>query len=332
MDEQKFQIPEQFNGQFVGDPTNPYQQQYIDTCAIKSQQLILNEFGIPVTEDDCVKYSMEKGWYHNDGSGTTFEDIGKLLTDAGVPCTQSEGANVYDLANQLAQGHKVVVAVDSGELWDNGILDWLKDFFFGNTPDHAVIVAGVDMTDPDNPMVLVTDPGNGTPTKPYPLDQFMDAWADSECYMVSTDVATPDATQAMRDNGLLDGHLNSVAGVGYDTFHQFLNYSHQMDFSSQSSTLYDAFQQFPTSGTTFDDLLTQFSLPVFDSASVIDPLNTGLNSLNTDLAPLAMTGVDSLTTPGYVDPFTFDFNSLNTNSWLDEAHATEQTFDDTFNG
>ena len=35
----------------VGDFTNPYQQTYPDTCAIKSQQLIMNDFGIPVTED-----------------------------------------------------------------------------------------------------------------------------------------------------------------------------------------------------------------------------------------------------------------------------------------
>ena len=141
----------------VGDFTNPYQQTYPDTCAIKSQQLIMNDFGIPVTEDQCVQYSIDNGWYSGDGTGTQCQDVGKLLTDSGIPCTQRENANVYDLANELAQGHKVIVGVDSGELWDGNILDWLKDIFMGNTPDHALIVAGIDMSDPKNPMVTFKD-------------------------------------------------------------------------------------------------------------------------------------------------------------------------------
>ena len=278
----------------VGDFNNPTQQAYGDTCAIKSQQLILNDFGIPVTEDQCVQYSIEHGWYANDGSGTSTGDIGKLLCDAGVPCTQTDGANVYDLANQLAQGHKIIVTVDSGELWDNSILDWLKDIFFGDTPDHALIVAGIDMTDPDNPMVIVTDPGNGHPAQPYPLDQFMDAWSDSNCFMVSTDIATPEATQSMVSNGLVDGHLNEVANVDYNTFTQFQDYSHQIDFASQGPQLYDMFQQFPTMDMSFNDALFQFDLPPFDPT-------------------LAM----SMPATNYIDPFTFNYSGIQNLNWIE---------------
>ena len=49
------------------------QQAYSDTCAIKSQQLILNDFGIPCTEDDLVRTSIEQGWY--DGNGTSMQDV-----------------------------------------------------------------------------------------------------------------------------------------------------------------------------------------------------------------------------------------------------------------
>lgn len=59
------------------------------------------------------------------------------------------------------QGHKVIVGVDSGELWDNKLLGWWNDFFHGDTPDHALVVAGIDMADPNNPMVILTDPGTG---------------------------------------------------------------------------------------------------------------------------------------------------------------------------
>lgn len=52
---------------------NSIQQEYADTCAIKSQQLILNDFGVPVSEDQLVQYSIEHGWYSGDGTGTQWE-------------------------------------------------------------------------------------------------------------------------------------------------------------------------------------------------------------------------------------------------------------------
>ena len=63
---------------------NSIQQEYADTCAIKSQQLILNDFGVPVSEDQLVQYSIEHGWYSGDGTGTQMGDVGKLLAEAGI--------------------------------------------------------------------------------------------------------------------------------------------------------------------------------------------------------------------------------------------------------
>ncbi len=275
----------------VGDITNPYEQNYDDTCAIKSQQLILKDFGINVTEDQCVQYSKEHGWYNG---GTLPQDVGKLLDAAGIPCTQTDGANVYDLVNELSQGHKVIVGVDSGELWSDSIWDWLKDIFLGDTPDHALIVAGIDMTDPDNPMVIVTDPGTGQPAQPYPLDQFMDAWSDSNCFMVSTNIATPEATQSMAANGLVNGHLNEVANVDYNTFVQFQDYSHQIDYAIQGPQLYNMFQQFPTMDMSFNDALTQFSMPPYDPLLTIPVTNS-------------------------INPFTFNYTGLTDLGWMGDA-------------
>ena len=56
---------------FIGNPDNIYQQHADDTCAIKSQQLILKEYGINVSEEELVQLSMQNGWYTGDGSGKT---------------------------------------------------------------------------------------------------------------------------------------------------------------------------------------------------------------------------------------------------------------------
>lgn len=281
------------NSSIIGNPINPFEQQYSDTCAIKSQQLILNDFGIPVTEDQLVQYSYEHGWYTGDGTGTLMGDVGNLLMDAGIPCTQHIDANVFDLTKELAQGHKIIVGIDSSELHSGSLSSWLKDLFQGNSPDHALIVAGIDLTDPDNPMVILTDPGTGEPAAPYPLDQFMDAWADSSHFMVSTDIPTPDAMHTFQEMGG-NYHLSEVAGVDYDTFNMFQNYSHCLPAStmypgmgSPMNMLYNAFDIMPTMpGMTFTDVLAYVGLPPMDMAlpmypsfnpAMYDYSNFGLN-------------------------------------------------------
>lgn len=250
---------------FVGNPDNIYQQHAEDTCAIKSQQLILKEYGINVSEEELVQLSMQNGWYTGDGSGTQLIDIGRLIAEAGIPVTQHIDANVYDIADHLANGHQVIVTVDSSELWEGGILEWLKDLFFGNEVDHALLVVGIDNTDPDNPMVLVTDPGTGEACKPYPLDQFMDAWSDSQHFMVTTDIPTPSCINNFEAAGITDMHLPAVANVPYNDFLEFQAYSHQID-PSQLSTLNNMFDAYSLNSSNWDfqNMLTAYDLPAWD--------------------------------------------------------------------
>lgn len=240
------------------------QQQYSDSCAIKSQQIILNEFGIDVTEDQLVQYSYEHGWYHNDGTGTSPADVGNLLESADIPVTRQVDANVFNLVSELSQGHKIIVGVDSGELWGDKFTAWLKDFFLGDTPDHALVVAGIDTSDPDNVMVIVDDPGSGDYHKAYPLDQFMDAWSDAQCYMVSTDIPVPSYAASMQnfDYGL--GHINDVGGLDYSDFQIFNDiscgipslYNNDGTTISPTSSLMDAYFDVANDNTSFVDIFS----------------------------------------------------------------------------
>lgn len=196
---------------------NPIQQQYEDTCAVKSQQIILNDFGIDVTEDQLVQHSIDCGWY--DGNGTKMGDVGRLLADAGIPVTQMQDANVYTLMNELAQGHKVIVSVDADELWDKNIMTPFNDMLHGETPNHALIVAGIDTTDPGHAKVILTDPGTGDYCKEYPLEQFQDAWNDSKCFMVSTQIPAPlEYNPEMINFDYAAGHLSAIGAMPYDQF------------------------------------------------------------------------------------------------------------------
>lgn len=181
-------------------------QGYDDTCAVRSQQIILRDFGVDVSQEQLMQFAEENGWYQK-GGGTPMAFVGYILQGCGVNVHQQEDCNVYDLVNELAQGHRVIVGVDSGELWadkDSGTpwyerltdkaSEWFEDQFHGeNGADHALIVAGVevDQNNPENTKVILTDPGTGDLRIEYSLDEFMDAWKDSNCFMVATNDAAP---------------------------------------------------------------------------------------------------------------------------------------------
>lgn len=206
------------------------QQLYPDTCAIKSQQLILKDFGIDVTETELVQAASANGWYN---AGTAPQDVGNLLNLAGIPITKQTHANVFNLVNELAQGHEVIVGVDADELWHNNTFsekfsNWVNDALGEQGGNHALIVAGIDTRDPNNIQVIVKDPGNGDDGKPYPLCQFMDAWADTQCLMVATDVAAPKDVKGMELFDYQTGHLETVAGVDYAQFCVFNELSNEL--------------------------------------------------------------------------------------------------------
>lgn len=208
----------------MADFYNPeVQQLFPDSCAIKSQQLILSEFGIEVSEVDLVQTAAANGWYNG---GTAPQDVGNLLELADIPVTRQAGANVFNLVNELAQGHKVIVGLDANEIWYNDSIgdklrNWYSDFFGEGGGNHALIVAGIDTSDPNNIQVIVRDPGSGDDGKPYPLDQFMDAWSDANCYMVSTDMSAPEFAEGMQNFDQELGHIPEVAGVNYHDFQIF---------------------------------------------------------------------------------------------------------------
>lgn len=187
-------IPQQTSHQY-GDcePTvsfdpNVYQY-YPDTCAIQSQKLILEKYGIDMSADELREEAMMHGWYA-EGYGTPINKVGELLRLHNVPFNCSEDNNIFNIASELAQHHQIIVAVDSNELHDRcGIMTKLEDWFMGEKPNHALIVAGLDTSDPTDVKVILTDPGTGELRVTYSESEFMDAWKDSNCFMVSTDVA-----------------------------------------------------------------------------------------------------------------------------------------------
>lgn len=167
----------------VGEPQEDLQywefQGYSGPCAIYAQMFAYEGLtGKEVDVDDLIDVAEENGWY--DGSGTSMDDMDKILNYLGMDTELSYDNDMDDIINCLENGGKVVVAVDGDEIWygDN------DDMYTPNNPNHAIEVIGVDYSSGE-PMVILND--SGTPDGQglmVPMDQFVDAWDDSGSLLV----------------------------------------------------------------------------------------------------------------------------------------------------
>jgi hypothetical protein len=188
---------EEFYGSFIPtqfDNDVWHMQQYPDTCAIVCQEYILKEFDIMVTEDELRDIAIENGYYYP-GAGTTLSDVGNLLEHYKVEIDMSYKSDILDVIEKLSNGQKVIVALDSNEIWPDKEIDQMDDAWGCLEPNHAVVVTGYDFNNPDDQKIFLNDPGHSLGKNfEVSLKDFRNAWDDSNNLMVYTDKAIPTAT------------------------------------------------------------------------------------------------------------------------------------------
>lgn len=195
-------------------------KQHYENCQAKAEEFIIEQFtGQEVDEDALVAEAIASGLAAPNG-GIQPEYSGELLKAYDIPVNHYQNATTYDLANELAQGHKVIIGVDAHELWGE-VPPTLQDInpYTGKGDDnHAVVVSGIDTTDPNNPQVIISDPGKGDPDARYPLDRFLAAWQDSNFDVTATQEPVPSTAPEMANFDYAAGHIPTVAGMPYEEF------------------------------------------------------------------------------------------------------------------
>lgn len=152
-----------------------------NSCAVCSQQFIINEFkDLDLTEEQLCDIAEENGWFDPE-NGTSPSDVGKLLEHFGIETQVNYEGGIDNIKETLSQGGRVIVAVDSMVLWVDG---------FGNYPvygaDHAIEVIGIDDSDPQDVKVIINDSGTEDGCgQSVPYQEFMEAWTPSGGFMVS---------------------------------------------------------------------------------------------------------------------------------------------------
>jgi hypothetical protein len=143
-------------------------------CALYAQGGILEAEGQPFDIDKYEQQGVDGGWF-DPQEGTYIDHFGDLLEENGVPVTRYEGASIQDLAQELEQGHGVVVAVDCDPIW-------------GEPGGHALWVTGIEVGGDGTPTsVFCNDSGREDGQEiAYPYDNFQQAWDRFGNIMTST--------------------------------------------------------------------------------------------------------------------------------------------------
>ncbi len=151
------------------------------TCGIVSSEMVMKMFGLEISEAELVYEATAEGLLTD--NGMSIEGIQQLLKNHGID-THIGSGDISDLAQELDAGHKIVIPLDSGEIWGQ---DSQWEDFLNEGADHAVVLTGID-TDSFPPKVFLNDPGHPEgKAMEVVLDIFVDAWNDSGNQFIATD-------------------------------------------------------------------------------------------------------------------------------------------------
>lgn len=232
------------------------------TCAIRSQEIILRDYGISIPQEELVKYAIENGWYNPDleKGGTPRDATGNLLDAMGIETQRYDNATIFDIISELRVGHRVIVSVDANELWiknepklykrlfgeiSNRVSDKIDDMLGVQGANHALIVAGVNVnpSDPSDMRVVLIDSGSGDVCIEYKFSAFKKAWDDSHCHMVTTTIPAPFQynyeTHQMEPSNFNTEYMSSMVEMPVGLHNQFLLSESYFEEYGDSEPAYD---------------------------------------------------------------------------------------------
>lgn len=149
-------------------------------CAIQCEAYVLRGLGKDVPEEELVSVATERGWLTR--KGVALRNIGNVSEYYGIKVERKLYATLQDIKNAIVEQKIVIVSVDEGELIGDEEKERLEDLLIGGRPDHVVIVKAIE-----NDKVTISDPNTPQFSDTYPLDRFMNAWEDSDNYLILCD-------------------------------------------------------------------------------------------------------------------------------------------------
>jgi hypothetical protein len=137
--------------------------------------------------------------------GSGWGATGEIATFYGREAHSRYASDFTTLLADLEAGNPVIAIVDALELWeDPTVIEDIQTYLdsghenLQSQAQHAVWITGVDISDPNNPVIIVNDSATGR-SRRFSLTHFLSAWEDTEFgYMtISDDAEAPTPLQTI---------------------------------------------------------------------------------------------------------------------------------------
>lgn len=167
-------------------------------CAVLCEIFILHRRHLPYDEEWLMNTARRRDWLKPEG--TPLYCLGNLLAYSGMFVSRKYNSTMDDIKHAIRMDNDVVVGVDREKLYSEAVD--LEDL-----TNHAVVVTYVE-----DDAVTVFDPYEEPYISRIPLSDFLNAWKESQFYMIqvlqSVDEYVPHPIDV--DNIPLDGDLEEL--------------------------------------------------------------------------------------------------------------------------
>ena len=142
-----------------------------NVCAVLCETFILQNHHVPFDEEWLLTTARHKGWLRPEG--TPLYCLGNLLAFSGMLIDRHFDSTLEDIRQALELGNDIMVGVDREKL-------------YAEEPDpedltnHAVVVTGLE-----EDTVTIFDPYKEPYMAEIPLSAFLNAWRESQNYMIT---------------------------------------------------------------------------------------------------------------------------------------------------
>ena len=139
-------------------------------CAVLCEIFILHRRQMPYDEEWLLNTARRKDWVRPEG--TPLYCLGNLLAYSGMFVSRKYNSTIEDIQQAIQKDNDVVVGVDREKLYT-------EELDLEDLTNHAVVVTHVG-----DGTVTVFDPYEAPYISNIPLEDFMDAWKESQNYMI----------------------------------------------------------------------------------------------------------------------------------------------------
>lgn len=139
-------------------------------CAVLCEIYILHRRQLPYDEEWLMNTARRKDWLRPEG--TPLYCLGNLLAYSGMFVSRKYNSTIEDIQRAIQKDNDVVVGVDREKLY-------AEEVDLEDLTNHAVVVTHVG-----EETVTVFDPYEAPYISNIPLEDFVDAWKESQNYMI----------------------------------------------------------------------------------------------------------------------------------------------------